>query len=184
MELQSLQRLRDDSVTHRDRLNAQLTTQATELSEAHAKVSKLSAELSKAKAKAEEATRGKDEVQWVADSRGEEAKRAQAEVAELSKRLAAEVQARVGAVRQLDDERHKALSLQGELARAQSEAAHAKVARDTAEKELRETSDKLSRLQVTHRALLPCPLRTSLDPPLTLHSISCLACRAPLLICL
>jgi hypothetical protein len=27
MELQSLQRLRDDSVSHRDKLNAQLTTQ-------------------------------------------------------------------------------------------------------------------------------------------------------------
>jgi len=101
--------------------------QATELSEAHAKVSKLSAEYSKAKAAAEDATRSKDEVQWVADSRGEEVKRAQGEIAELSKRLTTEVQARAEALRQLDEERHKALTLQSELARAQSEATHAKV---------------------------------------------------------
>ena len=66
-------------------------------------------------------------MQWVADSRGEEVKRAQGEIAELSKRLTTEVQARAEALRQLDEERHKALTLQSELARAQSEATHAKV---------------------------------------------------------
>jgi chromosome segregation ATPase len=145
LEIEGLGRVKDEAVSQRDKLSKQLTELTAELTEANAKYNKAAAEASKARTEAEDAVRANEKLSWAATRRGEEASRAQTEASEMSKRLAAEVQSRISAVAELDEERHKSIKLQADLARFQSEAQHYKLTNENAEKELRETLDKLAR---------------------------------------